>query len=518
MIYINQINKKINGNKAVLSTDILIEKDFNSNIFPLFMEVDAEYEKYLVTDRADAIVVGILLYAMDHGHDITCRIPISADLKFMIEKQLFFTLKKYDDSYYIPTIFSEVTNEKLENAGAVGTGISLGLDSFCTIAEFYNIEADDLRLTHLLTVNNGALGGYYQNNNWNYCAQKLLEREEEVSTKLGLPLIKANCNLSRLLTYRTDFFVTYLIVFFVLSLGKLFSTYYVSSNGVGYHGFNVVKTKNTDCTFYDLLLLNVLSRKNGVKFISGGGQYDRIDKLRVVATLPQARENLQSCLTEYYNCMNCMKCRRNLVSLDALGLLDEFSKAYDIPYYKKHRNEYMDWMCSQVNNNGHDAEFIRSAYNLIKKREPEYIKNFELSSAQFFANSVEIKRQRNVYRSCAKLFRTFISKDDAVSRLRNWFESKNIHNLIIYGPGDSEATLFLVTMQNQLGLKISYIVENVRPGQKTVVPRLPENTIEYPKCDAVVVCSIDKSYLIKRKLKDFVKVPVYEISTILSLE
>lgn len=518
MITINEIVKRENGDAVRIESNLRIEKDKMQKDFLLFVETSREWGKYFVTDRADAFVVGILLYAMGGGHDIKCNIPISSELKFMLENHLIFTLKKYDDNYYQTKIIAEVTDEPIPNEGAVGTGISLGLDSFCTIAEHYNCNSNALKLTHLLTLQNGVVGGFYQKNNWDFCAEKLFEREQKVADELGLPLITVNTNLTKLMSRRVDWYVTYWLAMIVMSLSKLFSTYFISSIGVGYSKFNIEQRYNRDCEYYDLLSLSTFSIINGVKFISGAGAYDRLDKIRTIAKFPTARRNLQSCLTQHYNCMHCQKCKRNLVTLDALELLDDFSEVYDVDYYRQNRDKYINWMCMEVNQNGYNANYVKPSYDLIKAREPEYIEKFELDEAAFLARYTEVERQRDVYRNYTRLFRTFITTPNSVERLKRWLADREISNIIIYGAGSAPGSQLLISMSKALHITVLYIVENIKPGQKVKVPRLPESTIDYPECDAVIICNVDKPEMIRKKLSEFVKVPIYDISEVLLMK
>lgn len=131
---------------------------------------------------------------------------------------------------------------------------------------------------------------------------------------------------------------------------------------------------------------------------------------------------------------------------------------------------------------------------------------------------MEIKRQRNVYRRYSNLFREFISHNNAVDSLKKWFNERNIKEIIIYGSGASDATLLLVGLQKQLDIKINYIVENIKPGAKFIIPRLPESTINYPKCDAVIICNVDKPYVVRKKISEFLDVPIYEITEVLSMK
>ena len=204
--------------------------------------------------------------------------------------------------------------------------------------------------------------------------------------------------------------------------------------------------------------------------------------------------------------------------MDALGVLDKFNNAYDIQFYRENRDMYMEWMCSQVNNGKHDADYVRGSYELIKAREPEYIERFERDPDKLITDFIEVKRQRKVYASYASMFRNFILEPDCVNKLKTWFGSKNIHDIICYGSGTSQGIQFLNSMKEKLGIKILYIVEDVKVQKKGMIARLPENTIDYPACDAVIICNIDKTETIRKKLSELVSVPLYDIKEILSLK
>jgi hypothetical protein len=58
--------------------------------FELWVDVDGEWDEYLVTDRQDAFLVGIVNYAQRHRHDITCRMPVTAQLLYNLNNEEYF--------------------------------------------------------------------------------------------------------------------------------------------------------------------------------------------------------------------------------------------------------------------------------------------------------------------------------------------------------------------------------------------------------------------------------------------
>ena len=71
MILLNKTYKEVQDNKVKL-------------VYPI--QIDEKYENQLCTDRADAILMGILHYAIIHKHNIESEMPLSEDLVYKIEK------------------------------------------------------------------------------------------------------------------------------------------------------------------------------------------------------------------------------------------------------------------------------------------------------------------------------------------------------------------------------------------------------------------------------------------------
>lgn len=60
----------------------------------IHIEVNQEYGEYLVTDRIDGIVWGILFFAINKGYDIESKIPITEDLWYNLEMNFIDILAK----------------------------------------------------------------------------------------------------------------------------------------------------------------------------------------------------------------------------------------------------------------------------------------------------------------------------------------------------------------------------------------------------------------------------------------
>ena len=77
-------------------------------------------------ERCDAIVIGLLNYAMRFGHDIKSDVPITEELLYNIETYLIPSLTRYDEDMYNTKIIAPTISDPIKTEGAVGTGISCG--------------------------------------------------------------------------------------------------------------------------------------------------------------------------------------------------------------------------------------------------------------------------------------------------------------------------------------------------------------------------------------------------------
>ena len=78
---------------------------------------------------------------------------------------------------------------------------------------------------------------------------------------------------------------------------------------------------------------------------SEGAAKTRFEKTRDVANYPPARKYLHVCTHDDGPCCNtCEKCCRTIMTLDALGRLDDFRDIFDVDYYRRNRKWYLNWM------------------------------------------------------------------------------------------------------------------------------------------------------------------------------
>lgn len=350
MIHIGRPSIKEEDQYAILENVISIDGRPST----LWFKVDNKYSDYLCDERGDAYLIAVLNYAMANRHDITIDIPVSESLVYNLEKYLIDALVENNAQYYRPQITAALTSEQLPNAGAVGTGISCGVDSLHALANHHASEYKKHNITHLAFNNVGSHG---QGKEAHDLFLSRIERPKKFAEEYGFELIVSDSNLMDVIPqdhYKTH---TYSSMFPVFCLQKLYSIYLYASAGYHFNEFQLNQDSLICCGSYEMLSLQCFSNEN-VKVLSEGMGKVRMDKLRKVSQYAPSYKYLNVCLLEGDNCGKCEKCVRTMLGLDALGTLDNYTAVFDIPYYRSHKKWYLQQMMYQKARGRHDYHDI----------------------------------------------------------------------------------------------------------------------------------------------------------------
>lgn len=346
MIRIEQPQLVSNENESRLETYVSIDGDRKK----IWFSVDKEYEPYLCWERSDAYVIAVLNYAMRNGHDIECDTPLTEDLYYNIDKYLIDAIKQYNPNFYRPVITAPISSDVLPCAGAVGTGISCGVDSLHALASQTGLKFNKHNITHLTFNNVGSHGEGEK-------AQKLfnerIELPKKFANELGYKLVISNSNLMDVVEQNHFKSHTYSSMFPVYCLQKLYSIYYYASGGYKYSEFSLTDIVSQCCGSYEMLSLPLLSTHN-LRIYSEGEGMTRMTKLKKVVDYVPSYRYLNVCLKDGDNCGVCEKCVRTLLGLDALGKLDEYNQVFDTQYYKQNKEWYLVQMLKQMAFKKHD--------------------------------------------------------------------------------------------------------------------------------------------------------------------
>lgn len=330
------------------------EFDDNGETIELWFEVDNKYEQYLLYERSDAFLICLLWYAMRTGRDIECVAPVTEELLYNIETLLIPSLVKHSKLRLYPTKIHCVTeSEKLESAGCVGTGLSLGVDSFHAVQKLLNSKYRSMALTHLCIFNTpvsytAAMGVKVED-----VRQKRFKLAEKAAEEIGLSLVKINSNLSSALLMPHGDANTMINLSPIVALKKMWKTYYYAST------FNIsMFSIGRGNGFNDLFMAHCFSDSDMRIYIEGI-EKTRPEKVADIADFDIARKYLHVCGFADANCNLCSQCKRTMIEFEMAGKLDHFRDAFDVDYYLEHRVEYYKSLCeSYRSGDAHAREVI----------------------------------------------------------------------------------------------------------------------------------------------------------------
>ncbi len=346
MIHIEKPSVKVDGGEAKLSACISID----GNREEVWFKVDKKYEQYLCYERCDAFLILVLNYAMRNGHDITSDAPIGEHLYYNINTYLIDALCEYNAHFYRTQINADIDSSILPSAGAVGTGVSCGVDSLYAMAMESEAKFPHHKLTHLMFNNVGSHG---EGERARVLFESRKERPLKIATELGYEVIFGDSNVMDVIKQSHYFTHTYSSMFAVFCLQKLFSTYFYASSAAKYHEFSLVDNGVRGPGSYELLSLRCFST-NQLTIHSQGESKSRMQKLSIVVDYSPAYEHLHVCLVSEKNCGTCEKCVRTLLGIDALGKIDAFGKAFDREYYKTNKGWYLQQLMYRRADGKHD--------------------------------------------------------------------------------------------------------------------------------------------------------------------
>lgn len=319
------------NNKTRLCIDVI----YNKKKETLWYEVDSKFEKYLCTELADSFLVALLLFAMKNNEDLEIEgVPVTDTLLFNLNNYLIPTIARNIKKYNKIKIISEGADLFFEGEKHNGTGISRGVDSFCTINEFTNGCPSHMKVDFLTFFNIGAHGEYDSKKAYN-----LFEKRRVTSEKFALEnnfnFIAVNSNISDFIMMDFESSHTFRNLSIVFALQKLFKNYYYSS-GINIEDFKIAE-KST--AYYDIYIMYLLSTKN-IRFYSSGAALSRLDKTKIISGYEPSYDNLSVCFRDDKNCGKCEKCVRTMFELYSANNLEKYSKSFDIANFYKNKNWY----------------------------------------------------------------------------------------------------------------------------------------------------------------------------------
>ncbi|MFX1536582.1 MAG: hypothetical protein ACFFDI_20390 [Promethearchaeota archaeon] len=308
----------------------------------LWYSMPKKFSQYVTTEKLDGFLVGVLLLAMRLGEDIEVKGAVSEKLYFNLVNSYMSIIQLIMPALtkvnLNPQYLDDGKTAKCE--GAVGTGFSAGVDSFCTIYDHYfNAAPPAYKITHFVFLNVGS------NDEWDSeRGRKIFNARYALlkgyPSELGLEFIKIDSNLSDILKWNFEQTFVPRNISAILMLQKLFAKYYLSSS---YKYEDCVIKPNYEIGLIDPIAVHLLSTET-LECISTGSQYSRVEKTRRMAKVPGANRWLNVCASpslDGKNCSTCYKCLRTLFTLEILGILEDFAQVFSLDKWHRVKNQYM---------------------------------------------------------------------------------------------------------------------------------------------------------------------------------
>ncbi|MFJ8247731.1 hypothetical protein [Peribacillus asahii] len=302
----------------------------------LWFEVENKYGEFLTDERADAFVVGLLWKALEYGYDIHVLSPMSERLYYTVNTFLIPIISQIHNYKKINVICEQLASKPISNTGAVGTGLSCGIDSFSTIYEHLKSDKPkNYQITHLTFFNNGSHGPHGKEKTRSLFEQRI-NISRACASDIGKELIIVNSNISKIVSLNFQATHTLRNMSAVLALQKLFNVYYYSST---YH-LKDFKFSTKDSAFYDIFNLSMISTES-VSLFSSCTNLTRVEKTRLVSNFEPAHKYLNVCTRAGSNCGKCNKCLRTLLTLEIIGALEKFETVFDLNLYYQNRSKFI---------------------------------------------------------------------------------------------------------------------------------------------------------------------------------
>ena len=363
--------------------------DVNGIDTDIWYRTKSDWGEYFTDEIADAFVLLALLPAIKTGQNIKVYGGISSDLRYRLDTSLLYLFHHlYNaDCQHIISIETDGIIDVPYHGNAVACGCSLGVDSLSAIKRHCdkNIPVP-FQLTHLTFFNIGALGEHNLDEA-NEDFKKELPIIKSFSDRLGLPLVTIESNSCLLFSKDFDFQNTHTLrnACAVLTMQKLFGKYFYASS----YPLENAKVSTESIAFMDAFLLPLLSNTN-VTFYCADGDKTRIQKTEYIASDSISQDYLYVCWKDIFsngnpsyrkemdsipfrNCTRCDKCLRTALTLDVLGVLNSYSKLFDLEYYYSQKQSYIYQVLSQRGDNPMYAQ-IASLINTIGYNYPKIVK------------------------------------------------------------------------------------------------------------------------------------------------
>ena len=300
-------NISVKGSK--ICADVIVNQDMNQ----VWYEFPWNMEEIAVRP-ANAFLVAFLPIAMRTGGDIEIEGVVSRNLVKTLGVYQDIMAKWYPELYRVK-ILAEKTCEdlKLTHNRKIISCFTGGVDAFYTLIK-HQEEIDDLLYVWgfdlPLTEKNF------------YC--KVKKHLSIVAQKFNKNIVFVKTNLGFEVTNKYASWGDYCYGPAIASVILLMSSTYKLCLMPSCNDYSVLVPRGSHA------LLNHLWGCDSVEFVYDGAEASRIEKVAYIADNEAVQEHLRVCYSsnDEYNCCECEKCIRTMVSLEAIDKLDQVKTFY----------------------------------------------------------------------------------------------------------------------------------------------------------------------------------------------
>lgn len=370
MIVIYPAKLKIEGDSAIISAEF----ESQGRTKELWYKVPAEYENYLVTERLDAFLIGLLFLGLKTGQDIVIKGMLSSQLNYTINEYLIPVLCLGNPDFKKINITSEkIDDRNLNIKKFAATGASCGIDFFATYYA-HNKRKDNFKIKFLTYLNAGSHGDYGGENS-RLVFQKRLSKIRQFAKDEDLEVISIDTNLSEILKMNFQKTHTLRNLSCILILQKLIHVYYYASS-MRFDEFKISSRATAD---YDILNMAFLSTES-TSLYSSAANFTRVERTAFITSFAQTHKYLDVCtnlnISEIgANCSYCDKCLRTALTLELINKLHLFKNVFHLDIYKKNRDGFI----AKIIATKEEAIFNNEVFTLLKIKNQIKFKHYLLS-------------------------------------------------------------------------------------------------------------------------------------------
>ena len=315
----------------------------------MWMAVKDEYAYMLSDDVYDAFVLVPLYLGMYYKEDIHIHGCVSKKLYKNVMNYLQRILCDFSDELFRINITVDGFKVADGEPEIIGAGLSCGVDSLSTVYDWYVKEDDqDYRINGLFFFDTGWNGDFHDDKSMELCLERY-GMNKAAADELGLPLYLVITNFHSF-TYslywgvssQMGYFANYSCAF---GLQRAVKKYY-TSNCFSYVQMLTfaLKRRGIDFAEFSESYSVPLIRTEKLELVIDGCQYERSTKIARLAEWDIAKKYLSPCSGRSHsiknmhsrNCSSCRKCMHVMMTLDAIGRLEDFSGIFDLAEYRKH--------------------------------------------------------------------------------------------------------------------------------------------------------------------------------------